>query len=186
MRQPIIALLVLWLIAFGAQSAYAVPVRWTIGSYFLDGVAVISDGGRVVGGFTYDADSGVYSDFTLRTYSTGYAGANYSIYVPTLDPTTSLTAFQSTTGGLLGQRALYLGFGPTLTNAGGQVALILVNEGVCAEISPLTGGVCLLTQDHLSQGAGFLTGAAIIPIPAAAWLFGSALGLIGFARRRTA
>jgi len=185
MRQKIIAVLLLCLIGFGAESAYAVPVRWTIGSVYPGGAAWLSDNGRLTGGFTYDADSGIYSDFNLRTSSTLYTGALYTIYMPYSNPTIELTAFASTTGGLLGQRMLYLYFPATLTNAGGHVDLFSIIEGVCADISPFTGGVCLPSQDHTANVGSYLTGIPI-PVPSAVWLFGSALGVMGWLRRKAA
>jgi len=185
MCQRIIAVVLLCVIGFSAPSAHAVSVRWTIGSVFPGGAAWLTENGRLIGGFTYDADTGVYSDFRLRTFSSTYTGTLYTIYEQRLDPTRELAAFESTTGGLLGQRMLYLYFPASLTNAGGQVDLFRIIEGVCTEISPLTGGVCLPSQTHTGYLGSFLTGAPI-PTPPAAWLFGSSLAAMGWLRRKNA
>jgi hypothetical protein len=46
------------------------------------------------------------------------------------------------------------------------------------------GGAAVLQFDQNFTYAKFTP--AVIPVPAAAWLFGSALGMLGWHRRRTA
>lgn len=120
-----------------SSSAYAIPVRWIIGNN-----AFLSDGGRMLGSFIYDADLGIYSDIGIATFGGTYPGGYYSVSDPgqQRDPGHSLTAWVSTDGGLLGQMALYLPVIGTLTNAGGNLSLGISVEGLCGEISPLTGG----------------------------------------------
>ena len=177
MGRRTVAVVFLCVATLASQSAHAIPIRWTIGSVFPDGAAWLTQGGRLTGGFTYDADTGVYSDISLQTFSFGYAGSLYTIYQPgQRDHDSEITAFVSTTGGVLGQNEINLWLPATLTNAGGEVGIFGIVEGVCVEIGPITGGVCLPTQSHTGYLGSFVTG---VPIPAAAWLFGSALCVMG-------
>lgn len=50
-----------------------------------------------------------------------------------------------------------------------------------------SGGTLILSNgiDIMSAGTSYMT-FSVVPVPAAAWLFGSALGLLGWARRRRA
>lgn len=50
-----------------------------------------------------------------------------------------------------------------------------------------SGGTLILSNgiDIMSAGTSYMT-FSVVPVPAAAWLFGSALGLLGWARRRHA
>ena len=50
-----------------------------------------------------------------------------------------------------------------------------------------TGGQLILSNGIATTAAGthFMTFNAVVPVPAAVWLFGSALGLLGVARRRS-
>jgi hypothetical protein len=45
----------------------------------------------------------------------------------------------------------------------------------------VTGGAVIAGS---AQGGGFTISGTLVPIPAAVWLFGSALGLLGWVRRR--
>jgi len=118
-------------------------------------------------------------------FATGYLGSVGGL----LGEASSVNAAPSGTPPVSVFSTLY---GPGTQASGGTAALVFGNGTVGGELwyltNPTLGTVGELTQlgtVNLS-GAGLLTitAAAPVPVPAAVWLFGSALaGLIGFGRR---
>jgi hypothetical protein len=174
-----------WLLFLALAAApgigHASPVRWTLTPNLF-----LSEGGRMAGAFTYDADTGVYSDVAFLTFGGTYPGGVYRVVEPSQnqDPSHKAYFWASTTGGLLGQREIYVPYIGTLTNAGGSVGVGFVIEGRCVEISQLTGGICLISQDRVGFLNSQLVGTPIVPVPGAAWLFGGALAALGLLKRR--
>lgn len=181
-----------WLLCIALAAApgigHASPVRWTLVPNLS-----LTGGGRMAGGFTYDADTSVYSDVAFITFGgtdpifgAPYPAGEYRVVEPSQnqDPSHKAYFWASTTGGLLGQREIYIPYFGTLTNAGGSVSVGFVIEGRCVEISQITGGICLISQDRTGFLTSQLVGVAIVPLPGAAWLFGGAVAALSFLKRR--
>jgi len=166
---------VLFAVFSTAQSA---PIHWT-----LTGV-VFDDGDELAGSFAYDADSNTFSDVAISliqdsevsfTYTALFAGGSTAV------------AFVEAGGSdLTDQGYLQLGFYQfPLTNAGGAISLVDPMDPAASQ-----DGVCLdITCSSVSFGRTVVAGAiigtpAIVPVPGAAWLFGSAVGLMGAMRRK--
>jgi len=150
-------------------AANAVPVLWEF-----DGTADFNITGGIEGtfyvsSFVYDADSNTYSDIDI-VGECGFCvdGFTFGGY------NTSGSANGLLTEGADGLKVLGLdlSFGSSLTNAGGTVS-------VTGEIYDESYS----QVQYLLPGAT-ITGTAVVPIPAAVWLFGSALAGLGWTRRR--
>ena len=144
-------------------TVYASPVTWTVDAGF-------SDGGTLTGSFDYDADTSTYSSVVLITTGgdTTYFGGTYN---PSLLSNGGglHTAASSCGAGAPEGCTLDLSYQEFLTNAGGTVGFII---GIEAN--------SFFDQER-SISSGNLTA---VPIPAAVWLFGSALAGLGWMRRR--
>jgi hypothetical protein len=157
---------VLAVIAFFASVvANAMPVEWTIDSLVFD------DGGKGSGTFTYDADTNSYSaiEMIVTTAGTDFAGASYTWVVG------NSTGLLARVAPLEGLPALELTFAASLTDAGGVIAIVGAGEFRC-------GPECsypVSTLRGISSGQ-----ISAVPIPAAVWLFGSALAGLGWLRRK--
>jgi hypothetical protein len=152
------------ILLFVVGSAQAIPVTWT-----LDGVT-FDDGGIASGSFVYDADvcCTIFDVNIHTTAGTSMTGADYLTNSSLAGNATGLNP-TGTTGTLL------LLFAEGLTNAGGSIALL---PGPCF-------ASCEFRSEPISATRGVLTGSiTAVPIPAAVWLFGSGLGLLGWLRRR--
>jgi hypothetical protein len=156
----------------------ATPVTW----YVQD--AVLDDGGVATGYFVYDADSGIYLDYALETTAgsefTGasWGGGDIVFYEPTQLRLAKLgycDPLEIQCPGYNGEQGLLLGFDASLTNAGGVIGLG-GGEFTCGDDScEVVGGPV----------RSFISGSvSSVPIPAAVWLFGSALAGLGWLRRR--
>ena len=172
----ILAALLAWLPAAGAS-----PIQWTLADVLFE------DGGTASGSFVYDADTDVFSDILVTTTAGAFApGAVYTSLVVGGAGDAVLT---SGSGNLTGAAALQLVFYTPLTNAGGLVPLVDLfflqfssYEGSCVNASCSTLDFARLMVD----GGVIGTPAAVVPVPAAAWLLGSALAGLGMLRRRAA
>ena len=140
-----------------SSAAYAVPVEWTIEN----GMA----GAQTYGGsFIFDADAVInpYTDVTLA-----YLQDPIVVAVP--------DASNLEVDGFNGSAMThYIAFDTPLTNAGGIVTFtgFIYSEDACG----FNGGFC---ADLSGQVV-----ANVVPVPAAAWLFGSALAGLGWLRRK--
>ena len=153
------------ILLFVVGSAQAIPVTWT-----LDGVT-FDDGGIASGSFVYDADvcCTIFDVNIHTTAGTSMTGADYLTNSSLAGNTTTGLNPTGTTGTLL------LLFAEGLTNAGGSIALV---AGPCF-------ASCEFRSDPISATRGVLTGSiTAVPIPAAVWLFGSALAGLGWMRRK--
>lgn len=149
----------------------AVPVEWT-----LDNVEFLNPAGTytpITGAFTYDAD-------TLSVFDVSISGL-YGIYVSGTDVSASGT--QIVFDGV-SSTVLVLEFTSALTNAGGVIDLVWGDApgtgGLLDNGSQECVGSCLTL---LGAGGGTISG-SVVPIPAAAWLFGSALAGLGWIRKK--
>lgn len=153
---------------FASANVNAAPVEWTIDSLVFD------DGGSGSGSFTYDADTNFYSNIDIVTTSgTSFGGAAYDV-VNDFAPNSSdflvaiIVPFS-------GAPALQLGFATQLTNVGGVVTIDYAVESQCGD------GCEIPVSDYRSISSGQISA---VPVPAAVWLFGSALAGLGWLRRK--
>ena len=186
-------------------ASHAAPITWQLtGVTFASGevAGAAPFDGTATGSFTYDADTNVYSNVNITTTGSGYWGTDNcgnsalcGTYIRATDlySTLSATSLQATPtasdpANAIGYYGISMQFaGVGLTNAGGTVDLFTTGgtdgEGICATAAcdPTGAGA-------VSAFRGFSGGSvSAVPIPAAAWLFGSAiLGLFGIARRKRA
>ncbi len=186
-------------------ASYAAPINWqlnnvTFASNQTAGVGPFD--GTATGSFTYDAVTNIYSNVNITTTGSGYWGTDNcgdsalcGTYIRATDlySTLSATSLQATPtasdpANAIGYYGMSMQFaGSGLTGAGGTVDLYTAGgtdgEGICATVAcdPTGAGA-------VSAFRGFSGGSvSAVPIPAAAWLFGSAmLGLFGIARRKKA
>ena len=167
--------LIALMLLLGWGSAWAIPVTWTP-----EGV-VFEDGGTASGSFVFDADTSTYSDTDIvttagsmlsgETYSSDGNTFTFPVAVAFVSdggsPFTDLVLVFNGPGGL---------FGPNpLTNLGGYVTLDILNGG--------EKGAPQIGEPFRPFVSGSVFGVAV-PIPAAVWLFGSALAGLGWIRRR--
>lgn len=156
-------------VAMLSHAAYAAPVVWTI------------EDAAINGGFTYDAATNTYSDVYIS--SVFYEFISYSdSYLPPfvlenglLDGNTSTSLGAYTIYDFYGNFLLQLNFATALTNAGGEVSLLPTSSE--AEYGAFGGPY----EYFFTSGT-----VSAVPVPAAVWLFGSALAGLGWIRRKQA
>ncbi|MCK6371416.1 MAG: VPLPA-CTERM sorting domain-containing protein [Gammaproteobacteria bacterium] len=166
----------------GLSSAIAAPVQWTLKNVLFD------DGGTASGTFVYDATLNVYSNFNITTTAGGsFGGATYTNYLNSpFGPTLNFITAAGTSSDLgIGGTWIGLSFSSGLSNAGGVVSLAGGQESICTTNPPpgfFCGGAgnATLLRSVVSGAVS-----AVVPVPAAVWLFGGALGALGMMKRRT-
>jgi hypothetical protein len=165
-----------------AGVANATPVTWTVNDAFF------GDGTQITGSFTYDASINTYSNVALQTSWWDYGASGY---VHDYSTSTALHVTEELEFSFENECqyrdtqthyscfTIGLQFAEALTNAGGIVAL----NG-----SASFGGEAEWDWLNNTIGRGILAGGTVsaVPIPAAVWLFGSALAGLGWFRRKTA
>jgi len=159
-----------------SASAYAIPVTWTLENVAFD------DGGTASGSYTYDAATNTFSNISVITTDTGSAvsGAFYD------DACNFTNCRPDSLQGLVVvfeklfapddiEFVFVLRLEGPMTNAGGTLNL-KVGSGC-------NGTSC---ESYLGlYGRSVVTGSvSAVPVPAAAWLFGSALAGLGWIRRK--
>lgn len=174
-------------LALGVVSpAYASPVQWTLQN------VTFSDGGTASGSFVFDADTNIYSAISVTTTAGSVLeGRSFAALITDVGTTASQVGIAPVPSATVaGLPVLLLKFSTALTNDGGTSNLVLgtyttffpaqgsyeavcVVNGVCGTPIPLSN-IRLLTAGSIMA----------VPIPAAFWLFGSALGLMGIMRRK--
>ena len=151
-----------------SMTTNAAPVIWTIDSLLFD------DGGTGSGTFSYDASTNTYSNIDIiTTAGIDFGGAAYlsvAYFAPNDSDFLAAIVYPAE-----GAPALELTFAAPLTNAGGTIAIDGLGESLC-------GPECMYPTVRLRD----ITSGQIsaVPVPAAAWLFGSALAGLGWLRRK--
>jgi hypothetical protein len=162
------------------SAAQAVPVAWTLedvqwSDYYCIGCAQ-PDTSYLTGSFVYDADTNTFSDIYLISENPPPGGGGSKTYT-----SDNLLSFDNDSLILLDDSnpafhwELELNFQSSLTNTGGDISLVSSYE---IAYDPNGGG-------SLERGvdSGGITSMPAVPIPAAVWLFGSALAGLGWLRR---
>jgi hypothetical protein len=167
----LIKLLTLLLFVSVAQSA---PLTWVVNN------ALFDDGSSLTGSFSYDADTNTYTDIDLVTdlvdWSTeGELGASTSTELHLLQ---IITPYPSCEYRDVIEYPycmdLNLQFVDPLTSGGGTVNLV-----------PYSSYEWGNDYNNNTFGLSLVSGSvSAIPIPAAIWLFGSALAGLGWLRRK--
>lgn len=161
-------------------SVQAVPIQWTLTDVLFD------DGGTATGSFIFDADTSTYSSISIVT--TDAFLAPLATFTSLLGGSATDAALATTAGnqtGLPFLQMLYFQF--PLTNAGGTLYLI---DPFFPAASSFDGTCLNATCSSVDYGRVMVDGgiigvaAPVVPVPAAAWLFGSALLAAGAVRRR--
>jgi len=145
-----------------SNSASAALVTWTFDT------TLYSDlGTEIVGSFVFDADTDTYSDVNITTTSAEPGLDGFALAL--VNPASSDNWLD-----LIGQFPMSspgdyitISINPSLTNAGGVVNYDSVMES--KTYADYTGGTLIGT---------------VVPVPAAVWLFGSALAGLGWLRRK--
>ena len=167
--------LALFLLALSAQAA---PVTWT-----LDGV-VFANGNTATGAFNYDADTNIYSEVSIQTSGGGsYGSLGFSVWgggSPNITGFIQADSLPDATD----EPVFILAFTESLTNTGGTIALSLsFATGQPSAIATCSDPACQSASapPGLAVTSGSVTA---VPLPAAVWLFGSALAGLGWMRRK--
>ncbi len=161
----------------GANVALAASVQWTLNNWsFSDG------SGSATGSFVYDADLGTFSNVSITSTidSATFAFDGVNADATTLEFVTG----DPGSGDLTGTEVLLGELGnPGMTNAGGTL-FILTSGGANPNSSQSVcdNSDCSSSGSPVFLTSGNITG-TVVPVPAAVWLFGSALGLLGWLRR---
>ena len=169
------------LVFFFSSQANATPVSWELQNWLFD------DGGSASGSFVFDADTNAFSSISITTTAgTKQSGASYGVPNPVSPGGGSfgLGLVAALSADLTGTPVLYAELLQDLTNSGGVIGVDLV--GFSLE------SICAIPNCNLITLGGerrFLTGSVAsvspVPVPAAVWLFGTALlGFVGMSRRR--
>lgn len=153
-----------------SSAAFAAPVEWTLNNVTFD------DGNTLTGSFVYDPDTGIYSDVLMHASDLGQVGYSDTSLPPFVvnnwvTSVSSTELYAETWHDPLGTFQLTLLFESALGNSGGTVNILSTSN----EFYPVQYD----NQRFVVSGT-----VSAVPIPAAAWLMGSALLSIGFARRQ--
>ena len=169
MRLSITAALLLF-----SAFAQAAPVTWTINGVQLNG------GGTVTGSFDYDATTNAVSSINLVSSAYGddfvFNDANlFGVFVG-LDGGIDTVELSASTESSNTLRNIGFYTDAPLTNAGGVIGIDTVYDLVLVDFFPESEINCL---NYSCTGT-----ISAVPVPAAVWLFGSALAGLGWMRRK--
>jgi len=148
-------------------SAEADPVTWTfVGGSFMDG-------GTISGSFTFDADTGLFSNIDVTTAGGSFPGAHYTAISPSRPSSPSGFHFVTqASGDLTGTNTLDSFLNPPMTNLGGTIPLFANQLGAITENTCLNA-TCGGTQLGRIIGGGILTAppAPLTPTLLFLWFF---------------
>ena len=155
------------------NAAWAIPVQWELEFQF-------DDGGSGSGSFYFDADTIDYSAISIVTTAGSYfSGETYNYLMPVVSSgDMALYVLAQNGGDLEGTPGMAINFGSSLTNVGAVIQITGFIESFCVD------AMCSdSTEVYRSITSGTVSS---VPIPAAVWLFGSALAGLGWLRRKQA
>lgn len=161
------------LVAIASVDANAAPIRWVLQDVLFD------DGGTAFGSFVYDADSNTFSAIDVTTTDGAvlpgsfYEFANFEAGLLDADSVLLVAAANP----VAGTPAFNMNLDAAMTNAGGTIALAMAPPPLAFESTCLISNCTQFFSIDRVIVSGSIT---TIPLPAAAWLFGSALGLVGW------
>jgi len=171
--------LFLGLSIFLSSVAQAVPVSWTLND------VVLSDGGTVSGSFSYDADTNTYSDLNVSAYvpSVLIVAEDQNLSFGGLGSGWSTPFTMNLNDWYESGLELFMRFDGNLSNSGGTLNILSYGDGTLSGIydSELNGGPNPSSYYQVAIIGGSVS---TVPVPAAVWLFGSALLGLGWLRRK--
>ncbi len=160
------------LAGWAASGSSAASIEWVLQDVVFD------DGGSASGSFFFDADTSTYSAISITTtdgaaltgsfyqfvnFEAGGLDADSVLLVAAANPTAGTPAFN-------------MNLVSAMTNAGGSIDLAMGQPPIAFE------STCLISDcsSFFSIDRVAITGSiTAVPVPAAIWLFGAALGAIG-------
>lgn len=167
------------LLAAGVSpTAHAVAVTWVLQDVVFD------DGGTAFGSFVYDADTNTFSAIDVTTTDGGALGGSHyqfaNFEAGLLDADSVLLVAAANPGA--GTPAFNMNLDQAMTNAGGTINLAMAPPPLAFESTCLTS----LCDSFFNIDRVIVSGTiTAVPLPAAAWLMGCALGLLAGLGRRT-
>lgn len=154
------------------SSAGAVPVVWQLND------VTIADGSIATGTFTFDADTSTYSNISITSTGTNGWGSFYDQIAPGAVSLADQVGFND--GG-----TFFFGliFDTGLTNSGGNVGIYVSPGAYGASLEATCVFECQFPDPETFRS---ITGGYVsaVPLPAAVWLFGSALAGLGWMRKK--
>jgi len=163
---------------FMTSGAQASLVQWELKDVVFD------DGGVATGSFSYDRDTNTFSSLSITTtVGNTLPGAFYEFLIPEI-PSDSNSLFVSPIANpVAGTTIFAINLVSQMTNAGGTIDLQPAPSPFAFEGSCQADFCSQYTTPLRGVISGMIV-STVVPVPAAIWLFGSAIGLLGWVRRK--
>lgn len=172
-----VASMTVFLLALAPLSANSALVKWTVDIQLDDIVGT----GTVTGSFFYDAVTDSWSDVNISAVGDMFPASSATLTSVIIADATATNPDFAPTGDLTGLQDVYLTLDHAMTDAGGVIDVIQVETYECLDAD------CVDYSSTLYSGIPIAGTVSSVPLPAAAWLFGSGLvGLMGIARTKAA